>query len=136
MWTYEGQEFTEDMIGKSVGFVYKITSLTDSRMYIGKKLFTKAKTIKKKGKRTKRSRIASDWTSYYGSNKELQEDVQKLGPENFQRIILRLCATRAEMSYYETKLIFETDALLRADYYNSWVSVRVTRAHMSHCQPV
>jgi hypothetical protein len=37
MWLYEGTEVNE--IAPFVGFVYKITNLTNGRMYIGKKLY-------------------------------------------------------------------------------------------------
>lgn len=124
MWYYNGEEFTEDMIGNAVGFVYIIFNNTNGRMYIGKKLFTKSKTYQK-NKKKKRKRVGSDWLKYWGSNKELQEDVKNLGKDNFSRKIVRICYSKSEVSYYETKLIFEHDALLKEEYYNSWVSVRI-----------
>jgi hypothetical protein len=124
MWYYNGQPFTDDMIQSAVGFVYEITDLTTNRKYIGKKLFTKSKTYQK-NKKKKRKRVGSDWMSYYGSNKELQEQVSKLGAESFSRNILRICYSKSELSYYETKEIFMRDALLKSEYYNSWVSVRI-----------
>lgn len=38
VWTHNGAEFTDDMIGKHMGFVYLITNTLDGRKYIGKKL--------------------------------------------------------------------------------------------------
>lgn len=124
MWLFTGKEFKEEYIEKAVGFVYLITNKTNGRKYIGKKLFTKSKTYQK-NKKKKRTRVSSDWMNYYGSNKELQEDVKNLGPENFERQILLLCNSKSELSYYESKFIFQTDALLDDKYYNSWISCRI-----------
>ena len=51
MWLYNDQEFTEDMIGDNVGFVYLITNLQNGRKYIGKKTFWFKRKDKKTGKR-------------------------------------------------------------------------------------
>lgn len=124
MWYYEQQPFIEEQIGTAVGFVYEIHDQFNSRYYIGKKLFTKSKTYQK-NKKKKRKRVGSDWDSYYGSNKDLQEEVKLRGESYFTKTILRLCYSKSELNYYETKEIFLRDALLRTDYYNSWVSVRI-----------
>ena len=129
MWHYNGIEFTEDLIDKSFGFVYCITNLTNGRKYIGKKLFTKSGRKQTKGK-IKKVRVTSDWLDYYGSNKELQEDVVKNGADTFHREILYLCATRSECSYRETKEIFSRGALLTENYYNSWVTCKIHKAHV------
>ena len=85
MWFYNNVEFTD--VGEYVGFVYLITNITNDRKYIGKKNFYFSKSRIVKGKR-KRTKVESDWKNYYGSNKELQEDVETLGPHNFKREIL------------------------------------------------
>ena len=128
-WLYDGAEFTSEMIGDSYGFVYLITNDVDGKKYVGKKLFwsSKTKTVKKKKKRFK---VESDWAVYFGSNKELQEDVEKLGAENFTRQILRLCRSKGECSYYEAKLQFEKDVLTSDEYYNSWIMVKVHKNHL------
>lgn len=131
MWIYNGQPFTVDMTEGYYGFVYLITNNTNNRKYIGKKFFTKAGTKQVKGKR-KKIRKESDWESYYGSNKNLLEDVEKLGSENFTRQILRLCKTRSECSYWETHEIFVSQALLSNVFYNDWVMVRVRKDHLKH----
>ena len=51
MWLYNRIEFTENMIGDNVGFVYLITNTTNGKQYIGKKLFTKSKTYQKNKKK-------------------------------------------------------------------------------------
>lgn len=126
MWFYNNQEFTEEMIGDAVGFVYLITNLSNNKKYLGKKSFTKSKSYQK-NKKKKKKRVGSDWLSYYGSNKELQEDVATHGAPNntFKREILKLCYSKSEMSYFETKYIFEYDCLLSDAWYNSWVSCRI-----------
>lgn len=128
-WLYDATEFTSEMIGDSYGFVYLITNEIDQKKYVGKKLFwsSKTKTVKKKKKRFK---VESDWADYYGSNKELQEDVERLGADNFKREILRLCRSKGECSYYEAKLQFEKDVLTSDEYYNSWIMVKVHKNHL------
>lgn len=128
-WFYKSQEFTEEMIGDSYGFVYLITNKTNNRKYIGKKLFSKAAYKTVKGKR-KKIRKSSDWLSYYGSNKELQEQVKILGENNFHREILHLCNSRSECSYRETNEIFARSALLSENYYNTWVTCKIHKAHV------
>lgn len=132
MWLYNGSEFKlEDFNPVPTGFVYLIENLSNNKKYIGKKLLTKAATKTVKGKK-KKLRIESDWQSYYGSNKPLQEDVLALGEDSFRRTILELCYSRGHCSYTETKLIFETDAILRPEFYNSWVSCKIQSSHIKH----
>lgn len=113
------------------GFVYLITNLQTNKKYIGRKYLTKASTKTVKGKK-KKIRVSSNWEEYYGSNKTLLEDVQTIGKEIFKREILHLCKTRSECSYYETKEIFQRDALLSEEYYNEWVSARIQANHLKH----
>jgi hypothetical protein len=129
MWFYKNQEFTDEEIGDAFGFVYCITNLTNNRKYIGKKLFSKAGRKQVKGK-IKKIRKPSDWLSYYGSNDELKKDVANLGAENFKREIIYLCQSRSECSYLETYEIFIRDALLREEYYNTWVTCKIHKAHV------
>ena len=128
-WTYKGQEFTEDMIGDSFGYVYEITNNTNGRKYVGKKFFTRAGTKQIKGKK-KKVRLSSGWANYWSSSEELKADVKKLGEENFTRKILYLCKSRSECSYRETKEIFIRDALLSENFYNSWVSCKIHKSHV------
>ena len=128
-WTYEGNLVDEELVYNHVGFVYNITNMTTGRSYIGKKLFTKAKTRQVKGKK-KRTRVASDWMDYYGSNKELQADVEQLGIYNFKREILRLCKGKGECNYWEARYQFDYRVLESNDYYNSWIMVKVHKSHL------
>ena len=106
-----GEEFTEENIDGHFGFVYLITHTQSGRKYIGKKFFTKSKTTQVKGKK-KKTRVSSDWMTYWGSNLLLQEEVKKNGEDQYVREILHLCKTKSELSYYETWEIFSRHALL------------------------
>ena len=135
MWFYNG-EAVEQLPEECVAFVYIITNATTGKKYIGKKLAkfkkTSVKTHQlKNGKKKKkkiRTLVDSDWKIYYGSSKELLDDVAKLGTENFKREILYYCGSKAEASYLEAKTQFDNDVLLNEDkWYNSWISVKVRK---------
>ncbi len=127
-WFYRGKPFNPDMAEDYVGFVYRIENLLTGKKYIGKKLFQFSRSKKiKNSSRKRRTKITSDWLTYFGSNKYLIEDVEIHGPENFRREIIRLCTTKSECNYYEAKEQFACDAILRDDYYNQWISLKVHR---------
>lgn len=128
-WLYRGKPVTEEIIEGYVGFCYLITNLINGKKYIGKKLFTAAKTRRplKGYKRKRRSRVPSNWMEYYGSNKELCEDVKLHGPDHFIREIIRLCTSKSEASYHEAKLQFEYDAIISDQWYNQWISIKIHR---------
>jgi len=128
MWLYNGLPFNN--IDNYIGFVYRITNITNSRMYIGKKNFYFSKTKQVKGKK-KRFKVESDWLDYYGSNKELAADVEKYGKENFKREILMLCMSKGDFAYYEAKLQFDFNVLESPDYYNSWIMCRIHKKHLT-----
>lgn len=127
-WIYQNKSFTEIPDGV-IGFVYEITNTFNGKRYLGKKNFYFSKTKQVKGKK-KRIKVESDWQTYYGSNKELNEHVALFGENKFERRIVRLCQTKGEMTYYETKHIFETDAILSEEYYNDWCMCRVRKSHV------
>lgn len=128
-WTFNGVPFTEEMVGDYFGFCYEIVCLTNKKRYIGKKFFSKAGTRQVKGKK-KKIRLSSGWENYWSSSDAVKADVALLGEGAFIRKILYLCKTRSECSYRETKEIFVRDALLKEDYYNSWVSCKIHKAHV------
>lgn len=131
-WTYEGQPFTSDMISDNVGFVYQITNLHNGKKYIGKKWFWSTKKLPPlKGKKRKRTvKKESDWMKYFGSSEEVKLLVEQHGEDNFQREILRLCKTKGECTYYEAKLQFDFDVLLRDDYYNEFIGCKIHSKHL------
>ena len=131
-WLYEGQPFESDMIGDYVGFVYLITNLENDKKYIGKKWFWSTKKMPPlKGKKRKRTVVKeSDWKQYYGSSEEVKLLLEQHGKDNFKREILRLCKTKGECTYYEAKLQFDFDVLLRDDYYNEFIGCKIHSKHL------
>lgn len=126
-WYYNYNPFTNPE--SYWGFVYVIEDLNNKMFYLGKKQFYFKKYKVVKGKR-KKYLVDSDWQDYYGSNTTLQEQVQLHGTDQFKRIILHLCMSKSECSYYEAKLQFQHDVLLKPNWYNNWISVKVTRLHL------
>jgi len=126
-WHYNGDLFEDPQ--NYYGFVYEIENLTTGKKYIGRKYFTQAGYKTVKGKR-KKIRKESNWLDYYGSNKTLQEDVDKYGKDNFKRTILKLCKSRGNVNYWEAKYQFELSVLESDDYYNDWISIKAHRKHI------
>ena len=132
MWLYKGEEFTSEMIGDYVGFVYVITDKSNNKKYVGKKtLVSKRKLPPLKGKTRRRTKIVeSDWQKYYGSSDEVKSLVEELGSDNFEREILHLCKSKGEMSYLELKEQMDREVLLNDEYYNGIIQVKIHRNHV------
>ena len=132
MWHYKGEEFTSDMIGDYIGFVYVITDLSNNKKYIGKKLFvSKRKLPPLKGKTRKRTVIKeSDWQDYFGSSDLVKALIEEHGRDSFRREILHLCMTKGELSYLELIEQVERRVLLSDEYYNNIIQVRIHGSHV------
>lgn len=128
-WIYKDKEFTEQDIGDNYGFVYVITHLETGKKYIGKKFFYSSRTKVIKGKK-KKYKVFSDWQKYYGSNAELQFDVDRYGTQAFKREIIHLCKSKGECGYLEAKEQFDRCVLESEDYYNAWIMVKVRKTHI------
>jgi hypothetical protein len=136
-WLFEGNT-VEELPEDCVGYVYLITNNVSGRKYIGKKLAKFAKTTYKvvklkngtKKRKKIRSKVDSDWLTYYGSNHELNKDVEQLGAENFTREILFFCKSKAECSYIEAREQFNYKVLESDDWYNGHIQVRVHGSHI------
>jgi hypothetical protein len=128
-WTFESQPIDETILDDYVGFVYCITNLIDNKKYIGKKLLKFRRTKVVKGKK-KKILVESDWKKYWGSNKNLIADVEKLGEDKFAREILKFCRSKGECNYYESKLQFERAVLETDTYYNDWIMCKIHRSHV------
>ena len=123
--------FNEKLIPEgAVGFVYMMNYLdTKSGImyaYIGKKNFY-SKRKKKFGKKAlaamtdKRAKkyetvIKLDYENYFSSNKELKQ-AYKDG-KMIYRTILKICFSKMELTYEETKAQFKYEVLERDDYLN------------------
>jgi hypothetical protein len=109
--------------------VYQITNLTNGKKYIGKKFFYSAKTKQVKGKK-KKYKANSDWQTYFGSSDILKQDVLQCGHDKFVREIIHLCHSKGMCSYLEAKEQFTKGVLESDEYYNTWIMVRVRKAHI------
>lgn len=137
-WIHEGQP-VDEIDEKFVGFVYLIENLVTGKKYIGKKLLqfsrTKTKTVtlksgEKKKKKVK-SKVESDWRTYWSSSDEVRKDVETLGEENFRREILMFCLSKGTCSYYEAKYQMIHEVLEYPDlWYNGQIQCRVHRSHI------
>ena len=114
---------------KAVGFVYVMNYLANNGQmysYIGKKNFfsrRKKKFGKKKlaamtDKRAKKYEIVikPDYKNYFSSNAELKQ-AYKDG-RLIYRTILKICFSKAELTYQETKYQFKHEVLERDEYLN------------------
>jgi hypothetical protein len=139
VWLYENTQI-EMLPEDCVGFVYLITNNVTGRKYIGKKLAKFSKTtykvvkLKNGNKKRKkiRSKIDSDWQLYYGSNDQLNKDIQALGADNFTREILFYCRSKAECSYVEAREQFNHKVLESDDYYNGQIVCRIHSSHIKN----
>ena len=139
VWLYENSQISE-LPEDCVGFVYLITNNKTGRKYIGKKLAKFSKTtykvvkLKNGNKKRKkiRSKIDSDWQLYYGSNDQLNRDIQELGSDNFTREILFYCQSKSECSYIEAREQFSRRVLESDNWYNGHIQVRVHGSHIKN----
>lgn len=99
----------------TLGFIYIITNIQTNQFYVGKKQLhssRKKKLTKREiaeqtgpGRRatTKRMISESDWLTYTGSSKELNDDIKLLGKDKFSFEILMFCTSKKSLSYNEVK---------------------------------
>lgn len=111
------------------GYIYITTNTLTGKFYIGKKAYlhkrkkklTKKELaeIKTRGRKPvyKIEYVDSDWKNYYGSSKELLDDIKLLGKENFKVEIIRECKGRKSLSYWEVYYQFFYN-VLEKDTYN------------------
>jgi len=138
MWYFEDKEFTsleaKGYIEQgAVGFVYHIIDKSNDKIYIGKKiLVSKKKLPPLKGQKRRRTKIVeSDWVKYYGSSEEVQQLVESRGADEFHRIIIRMCYSKGEMSYWEMYEQMVNHVLLKPnEYYNKFVGGRIHAKHV------
>lgn len=112
---------------QAFGFVYLITNKLNNRKYIGsKQMIKKIKRKPLKGKKNKRHESKeSDWKTYTGSSRELNDDIKKFGKENFIFEIIEWANSKSHLRYLETKKQFDHDVLLNDNWYNGIINCRI-----------
>ena len=115
------------------GFVYLITNLHSGKGYIGckqYKLYTKLKERE------------SDWKTYTGSSKWLNEDIKKIGKEHFRFEIIAEYKNKRSLRYYELYYQMKFNVLSSTiegtdepAYYNSRVGGKFYRPVESYEDP-
>ena len=121
-WLYKAKKFTDDMIpDKAIGFVYEMEAIIDGKSvrYIGKKNFysNRKKKFGKKAlaaitdKRTKKYEMVTklNYSNYYSSN-DILKAAHKAGIL-IKRYIVKICYSKTELTYYETKYQFNKEVL-------------------------
>jgi translation elongation factor EF-G len=128
-WIYKGEVFNDSKIPEgALGFIYEMEAIIDGKAvrYIGKKNFYS--TTKKKfgvkalanmeDKRAKKYtiQVKTNYQNYYSSNKVLQ-DAHKAGVL-IKRFMVRICFSKTELTYHETKFQFVREVLEKEEYLN------------------
>jgi hypothetical protein len=128
-WIYKGEVFNDSKIPEgALGFIYEMEAIIDGKAvrYVGKKNFYS--TTKKKfgvkaianmeDKRAKKYtiQVKTNYQNYYSSNKVLQ-DAHKAGVI-IKRFMVRICFSKTELTYHETKFQFVREVLEKEEYLN------------------
>jgi hypothetical protein len=88
------------------GFIYITTNKINGKKYIGRKYY-----FDRNGKET-------NWKHYFGSSKDLKQDIKLYGKSNFERKIILECKTSEELAEKETELIKKYNAVKDPMFYN------------------
>ena len=132
-WTYQGRVITSisDMPEGTYGFIYEVIYKPTGIKYIGKKVlyFERNKRLGKKAlealkeeraEKGLRGRVPlkqkviseSDWTSYYGSQKEILTLSKKDNEgKNWEKRILQFVPNKKLLTYYEIKYLLQYEVL-------------------------
>ncbi len=89
-------EYKKDFDTKnSFGFVYRITNKKTKKAYIGCKQYY----VTRKGKK-----VESNWRTYTGSSKYLNEDIKKIGKKHFRfQVVGEYKNKRSRISIFNPK---------------------------------
>jgi len=138
MWLYKGMVINSigEMPENTYGFIYQVTHLPTKRKYIGKKVLyfernvklgkkelqalkeeRKAKGIGGRPPAKKKVIKESDWKTYYGSQAEIKELVNKGKESDFKREILKFVDNKKHLTYYECKYLFIYEVLENNEEY-------------------
>lgn len=129
-WLYKGEVFNDSKIPEgAIGFIYEMEAIIDGKSvrYVGKKNFYS--TTKKRfgvkalanmeDKRAKKYtiQVKANYQNYFSSNKVLQ-DAHKNGIP-IKRFMVRICFSKTELTYHETKYQFKREVLEKEEYLNA-----------------
>src|SRR6056300_1642674 len=138
MWLYKNEviDSIDKMPENTYGFIYQVTHLPTNRKYIGKivlyfernvklgkrelqalKEERKAKGIGGRTPAKKKVIKESDWKTYYGSQAEIKELVNKGKESDFSREILKFVNNKKHLTYYECKYLFIYEVLENNEEY-------------------
>jgi len=141
-WYYKGQPFTaeyaQQMIDEGyIGIIYEITDNLTAKKYIGKKLITcKRRLPPLKGQKKKRIKNAqTDWQKYFGSSELVQALVEERS-NDFSREVLLLCKSKGELNYREAEMQFAREVLLKDEYYNNFIGVKIHGKHVTSLRKI
>jgi hypothetical protein len=138
-WWYNSKEFTDNMIPEGAyGFIYaiKITIDEQQKTYIGKKNFYSNRRVKKgkkelalmedkRGSKYKEVKKLN-YQKYCSSNKIIKEAVKN--GAKIKRFILKICYSKMELTYQETRYLFKLDVLQDDKYLNDNILGRFYRS--------
>lgn len=133
-WKYKDTVITslEDIpVKNAVGFIYIITQKSTGKLYLGKKLLTKAASKTIKGVK-KKLRKESDWLSYWSSSPKIQQWIEESGTDDFEREILVFASSKGSMVYLEEFGLYEVGALESDKWINENIRSKVYR---TWCKP-
>ena len=138
-WLHKGEVFNDSKIPEgAIGFIYEMEAIIDGKAvrYIGKKNFYST-TKKKLGVKAlanmedKRARkytiqVKTNYQNYYSSNKVLQDAHKNVVP--IKRFMVRICFSKTELTYHETKYQFTREVLEKEEYLNANILGRFFRS--------
>lgn len=114
------------------GFIYLIVNKKTKKLYIGKKKTISETRVSVAGSTRKKKVVKpSNWREYYGSCKELTEDITKIGKHNFDRYILGAYDELHTVNYGEAELQFILQVLDEGgkhEFYNKNIKITSMRS--------
>lgn len=100
-------------LSKFFGFLYEIVNNSSGLRYIGIKQLSFSKGRK------------SNWQTYTGSSKWLNEDIAKLGINYFTFNILSFAKDKASLKYMELDYMVKNNCLFDLNYYNQFIGIKI-----------
>jgi Putative endonuclease segE, GIY-YIG domain len=110
-WLFRGEPVTDEMAEGMAGFVYLIT-MPCGKKYIGKKFFSGMRKLK--GKK-RRSKVASNWATYFSSSEYINNYVKEHGTRGIKREILSLHTLKRDVNFCEVLYQFQMGVLEEVD---------------------